>query len=321
MYVLKQFLILFLLIGFNTIYANETTNKKKIVYLSPDINIPFWQIMAKGIENTTTSLGYEFETYSSDNSVKKELELTVKAIKEKVSGIIVSPSNSSTCVTILRLAKNANIPVVISDIGTDSGEYVSYISSNNKEGAYQIGKILANKMHSKKWNLGKVGIIAIPQKRLNGQERTAGFMEALNEANIKGANIMQMEKWTEEETYNFTKQFILNYPDLRAIWLQTSNLYNGAIKAIYEMKKEKELFLVAFDAEPEFFKLIPQKKIIASGMQQPYLMGKIASETMHKYLNKEKVKKDIQIPILPVTTENINEQLPLIKQNVLGINK
>ena len=321
MYVLKQFLILFLLIGFNTIYANETTNKKKIVYLSPDINIPFWQIMAKGIENTTTSLGYEFETYSSDNSVKKELELTVKAIKEKVSGIIVSPSNSSTCVTILRLAKNANIPVVISDIGTDSGEYISYISSNNKEGAYQIGKILANKMHSKKWNLGKVGIIAIPQKRLNGQERTAGFMEALNEANIKGANIMQMEKWTEEETYNFTKQFILNYPDLRAIWLQTSNLYNGAIKAIYEMKKEKELFLVAFDAEPEFFKLIPQKKIIASGMQQPYLMGKIASETMHKYLNKEKVKKDIQIPILPVTTENINEQLPLIKQNVLGINK
>lgn len=294
-------------------------SKQKIIYLTSDINVPFWQIMAKGIKNTTDSLNYKFEIYSSNNNAKKELELTIKAIQEKVSGIIISPSNSSACVTILKLAKSAGIPVVISDVGTDSGEYVSYISSNNKDGAYKIGKILSKKMINNKWNNGKVGIIAIPQKRLNGQERTAGFMEALDEANIKGANIKQMVEWTKEETYNFTKQFIINYPNLKAIWLQTSNLYNSALKAIKDMKKEKDLLLVTFDAEPEFLELIPKEKIIASGMQQPYLMGKIAAQTLNNHLNGFKVKRNIQIPILAVTTENIATKLPLIKQNVLGI--
>ncbi len=61
--------------------------------------------------------------------LKKELEYIIKATKEKAVGVIISPSNSSAAVTILDIAKNANIPVVIADIGSDGGEYVSYISS------------------------------------------------------------------------------------------------------------------------------------------------------------------------------------------------
>jgi len=312
-------IIFFILIFSNFLHANEVENKKKIIYLSADINIPFWQIMAKGIESTTNTFAYDFEIYNSNNSVKKELELTIKAIKEKVAGIIISPTNSSACATVLRLAKEAKIPVVISDVGTDSGEYISYISSNNKEGAYNIGKILAKKMINKKWNKGKVGIIAIPQKRLNGQQRTAGFMEALDESDIKGANIKQISNWSNKETYDYTKQLIENYPELRAIWLQTSNTYNGALKAIKDMKKQNDILLIAFDAEPEFLKLIKEEEIIASGMQQPYLMGRVAAQTIHKHLKGLKVKKDIQIPILSVTTENIQSKLPLIKQNVLGL--
>ncbi len=57
--------------------------------------------------------------------------------------------------------------------------------------------------------------------------------------NIKGADIKQLYEWTEEETYKFTKDFITEFPDLRAIWLQTSNTYKGAIKAIKDLKKRK----------------------------------------------------------------------------------
>lgn len=308
---------LILTIMFSTfVYASDS---KKIIYLNPDNNIPFWQIMGKGIKAGVEKYGYSFETYDSQNSAKKELELTVKAIQEKVSGIVVSPTNSSACVTILKLAQNANIPVVISDIGTDKGEYVSYISSNNKEGAYKVGKALTKKLIEKNWQDGKVGIIAIPQKRLNGQARTAGFMQALEESNIKGADLKQMITWTEQETYDFSMELINKFPDLRAIWLQTSNLYNGALKAIKDSKKENELILIAFDAEPEFLDLIPQGKILASGMQQPYLMGKNSALAMVKHLNGQKVEKSIQVPILMVSTGNIEEKLKEINLNVLGI--
>lgn len=220
MHSLKNTLLtLFLLFSPLCIHAQDKATKT-LAYIVSDLKIPFWSIMERGILSKAQELGYKIQTYSSENSAKKELESTIKAIRDKVDGIIISPTNSSACVTILHLAKNANIPVVIADIGTDAGEYVSYISSDNKEGAYGIGKILAAYLYEKEWQNGRVGIIAIPQKRLNGQQRTAGFMKALEEVGIRAAGIKQQVDFSYKETYELTKKMILENPDLRAIWLQ-----------------------------------------------------------------------------------------------------
>lgn len=313
---LKKIIILFFTL-FTIIQANE--DNKKLVYIVPDIQIPFWQIMSKGIKNSSTTLGYELEIYDSKNNSKVELQNTIKSIKDKVSGIIISPTNSSACVTILKLAKKASIPVVISDIGTDGGEYVSYVSSNNKDGAYKLGNILAKRMNELNYQDGKVGIIAIPQKRLNGQERTAGFMKALNEAKIKGATIVQQFTWSEQETYDYTKQMILDFPDLKAIWLQSSNVYLGVLNAIKDAGKINDILLITFDAEPIFLNLIPQGVLVGSAMQQPYLMGQESVVAMDKFLNKKEVEKQIQLPILAISEDNIKDQLPIIRKNVLGL--
>lgn len=313
------FKLIFISLCLITSMIQASTTNKKLIYMTPDINIPFWQIMSKGINSTSNSLGYDFEIYSADNSAKQELANTIKAIRNKVAGIIVSPTNSSACVTILKLAKKANIPVVIADIGTDSGEYVSYVSSNNKNGAYNIGKLLAKQMKALSYDKGTVGIIAIPQKRLNGQERTAGFMKALDEEKIKSADIKQLSKWTQEETYNYVKDMIEKYPNLKAIWLQTSNFYKAAINAINDSGKSNEVLLISFDAEPVFLDLIPKGDIIGAAMQQPYLMGQEAVIALDKHLKNEKVAKHIQLPILSISKENIEAELSTIKRNVLGI--
>lgn len=299
--------------------SEQEQTKRKLVYIVSDSRIPFWEIMGRGAKNRADILGYEFEIYSAENSAKRELEFTIKAIKEKVSGIIVSPTNSSACVTILKFAKSAGIPVVISDIGTDGGEYVSYISSNNSDGAYKIGKVLSQKLLDLGLGNARVGIIAIPQTRMNGQMRTAGFMQAMREAGIQGAGIKQQSTWTEEETYNFAKGMIENYPDLRAIWLQGSDRYKGALRAIADSGKKDEVLLITFDAEPEFLDLIPQGLLVGSAMQQPYLMGEMAVNTMDSHLNGKEVEKNIQLPVLAISTENIVRKLPTIKRNVLGV--
>jgi len=297
----------------------QNQQKKKIIYLVPHMDIAFWKIMAKGIKNGTDLLGYDLEILSADYSAKKELENTIEAINKKVDGIIVSPSSSSACNTILKFIKKANIPVVISDIGANSSDYVSYISSNNMQGAYEIGKFLSNKMIDKGFQKGDVGIIAVSQKRLNGIQRTSGFLKAMDESNIKVTELKQLTTRTQEESYNITKEMIKNHPNLRAIWIQTSNIYKGVIKAINEEKKQKDILLVSFDAEPEFLDLIPKDIILASAMQEPYLMGKTALVNMDNHLNGMEVEKNIQLPILLISKENIKEKLPLIKLHVLGI--
>lgn len=299
----------------------QKQTKKKLIYIVSDLRIPFWTIMERGIRNRASSLGYDVETYSAQNSRKSELEFTAKAIQKNPSGIIVSPTTSSACKTILKLAKEADIPVVISDIGTDGGEYVSYISSDNKEGAYGIGKVLAKELYKRGWENGRVGIISIPQKRLNGQLRTAGFMQAMREAGIKGADLKQQVTFSYDETYTYSKELIQKYPDLRALWLQGSDRYQGALDAIADTGKKGRILLATFDAEPEFLELIPKGVLVGSAMQQPYLMGQEAVSAMDKYLHGKKVEKNPQLPILAISTDNIKEKLPVIKRNVLGIER
>ncbi|MCU7835052.1 MAG: substrate-binding domain-containing protein [gamma proteobacterium symbiont of Taylorina sp.] len=301
--------------------AKEQANKK-LAYIVSDIRIPFWDIMARGITGAASSKSYDVEVYSSDNNKKTELENIIKVIRDKPSGIIISPINSSTAVTLLKLAKKADIPVVISDIGTDSGEYISYISSNNKEGAYKIGKVLAKKMKEQGWDRdGSVGIVAIPQKRANGKARTAGFMKAMNEAGIKAAGLRQQVSFSYQETYDFSIELIEKNSDLRALWLQGSDRYQGALDAIKDAGKKDDIFLICFDAEPVFLDFIPNGTIVGAAMQQPYLMGEEAVNVMNKHLNGNKVEKNLQLPVLAISTANIAQKLPIIKRNVLGIVK
>lgn len=319
----KLFLLFFLLLFLNNtnIYAKIIKkDTKKIVYLVSDINIPFWEILSKGIKTKALEKGYEISILTANNLKKEEIQNTISAIKSKVDGIILSPINSSTAVTVLRFSKNANIPIIIADIGADRGDYLSFISSNNYQGAYEIGKVLTQKMIELQANKkGTVGIIAIPQQRANGKARTEGFLTALNESNIKMAGILQQSTFKYQETYDYTLELINKNPNLKAIWLQTSNNYQAALDAIKYSKKSKEILLVSFDAEPEFLKLIPEGTILSAAMQQPFLMGEKAVETLDGFFHNKKVQKEQELQILAISENNIKEKLPLIKKNVLGI--
>ncbi|KXS52984.1 substrate-binding domain-containing protein [Marinobacter persicus] len=292
--------------------------EKHLAYLVPDARIPFWNIMADGIRHEAAELDYRISVYSAENQAKKELEFTARAIREEVDGIILSPTNSSAAVTVLKLAEQAGIPMVISDIGADSDNYVSYIQSNNYQGAYDLGEMLALKMEDKGWSNGTVGIIAIPQKRDNGKARTRGFLNALEEQGIGSAGIFQQSDFSYRETYDFTRKLIARHADLRAIWLQGSNRYQAALDAMADAGKADQLLLICFDAEPEFLDMIAGGELVGAGMQQPFLMGEKAVDTMDLHLHGRKVKKVQQVDVLPVSGRNLDQWLPLIMRNVLG---
>lgn len=311
-------IILFLFLFLCSLNANQSN--KKIVYIVSDLEIPFWQIMSKGIKEKANEFGYEVDIYSSQNLKKNELENLAIALSSKIDGLVISPINSSSAVTLLEIAKTKNVPVVIADIGSDSEDYLSFISSDNQNGAYELGKILTKYMKELEINKeGTVGIIAIPQKRANGKARTLGFMEALNEENIKSAGLYQQVDFSYKETYNYSKKLIDENKNLRAIWLQGSDKYKGALDAIKDSKKEGEIALICFDAEPEFLEMIPKGILIGSAMQQPYLMGQEAVISLDNFFNKKEVVKEKKLPILAISKDNIEEKLQTIKLNVLGI--
>ncbi|MGM0624186.1 MAG: substrate-binding domain-containing protein [Campylobacterota bacterium] len=318
---MRSFILLLFGAFFLQTFLFAASDTKKITYIVSDSSIPFWQILEKGVRTKAKDLGYEISVCNSGNSLKTELQCTIKATNDGTDAIVISPINSSSSVTVLDFAQKADIPVVIADIGTEKGEYLSYISSDNYAGAYALGKILTAKMQELHIEDAGVGIIAIPQKRANGKERTEGFMQALREADIKGVGIKQQVDFSLEETYNHAKDLIANNPQMKALWLQGSDKYKGALQAIKDAGKEGEILLICFDAEPEFLDMIPKGTLVGAAMQQPFLMGEKAIEIIDNHFDDKEVQKNIKLPILAISEKNIKQKLPTIKQNVLGIHE
>lgn len=292
---------------------------KELVYLTPGLDLPFWRYLSKGVEAVAVENGYSFQALDSRNSAQTQRQNAQDAIARGVDGIIISPTDSSTAPGVLELAEEAGIPVVIADIGTNSGEYVSFIISDNYDGAHGTGEALAAALQEKGWEDGSVGLVTISQARKNGQARTAGFRDALKEAGIENeAGLQQMQSYTIDETFRFTQDMLTANPDMRAMFIQTDQPAIGALRAIRAARRDGQVLVAAFDGIPEFVELLQSGEIVASGMQQPYLMGVRSGEAMLEHLDGGTPEKEILVPILVVTSENIEDLLPTVRETVFA---
>ncbi|WP_198670539.1 substrate-binding domain-containing protein [Oceanicella sp. SM1341] len=291
----------------------------QIVYLTPGLDLPFWRYLSRGVEKVATEEGYGFQALDSHNDAQTQLQNAQDAIARGVAGIVLSPTDSSTAPSVLQLAQKAGIPVVIADIGTNSGEYVSFIISDNYEGAHGTGEALAAALKDKGWEDGSVGIVAISQARLNGQARTKGFKDAMAEAGIAGeAGLQQMQSYTADETFRFTQDMLTANPEMRGLFVQTDQPAVGALRAIRAARRQGEVLVAAFDGIPEFVPLLQSGELVASGMQQPHLMGETSGRALFDHLAGKEVEKEILVPIVVVTAENIEEMLPTIRESVFA---
>jgi ribose transport system substrate-binding protein len=297
----------------------RAADSKEIVYLTPGLDLPFWRDLSKGVEAEAKKAGYTFTALDSHNNAATQLKNAQDAIARGVAGIAISPTDSSTAPSVLQLAERAKIPVVVADIGTNSGEYVSFIISDNHQGAQGVGEAVAAAMKEKGWTDGSVGLITISQARKNGQARTAGFRDAMKAAGItKEAGLQQMQSYTADETFKFAQDMLTANPNMRGMFVQADTPTLGAVRSIKAAHRDGTLVLGAFDGIPEFIDLLKKGDIVATGMQQPYLMGQKSGEALVAALNGKTPEKQITVPIVIVTSKNVNELLPTIKQTVFA---
>uniref|UniRef100_A0A8J4HA99 Ribose ABC transporter substrate-binding protein n=1 Tax=Acidicaldus sp. TaxID=1872105 RepID=A0A8J4HA99_9PROT len=292
--------------------------KKQIVYLTPGLDLPFWRILAKGIADEATRKGAVAITYDSHNNAQTQLQNAQDATARQVAGIIISPTASSTAPAALAAAARAGIPVVIADIGTTGGEYVSFIISDNEQGAYGIGQVLGKALKAKGWNTGSYGMVTISLARNNGKLRTAGFRRAMQEAGVKEAALSQMQTYTADETFRFVQDMLTAHPDMRGLFIETDQPTIGALRALQATRRQGSVLVASFDGIPDFVKMIGDGTIVGSGMQQPYLMGQRSAQAMFDHFAKATVLKQIVVPIEVVTAQNIQQLLPTIKTTVFG---
>lgn len=283
----------------------------KIGYSVYDMQQPYWQGYAKGVQQAAEAAGYQFILSDQKSSQQAEVSGSIDLINQGISALVNSPVEPSALPAVVDAAHKANIPVVIGDVGA-AGDYDAFVLSDNYNGgvlaAQYIQKALKDKPGTK-----EVGIVTLHPGSAVGQVRVNGFKDEMKKypdfkviAELNGNDTVQ-------GGFQVTKDMLSSNPNVAAIYAANDPCALGAAQALKTAGKSgvKDVLLIGFNGDPPALDAIKAGEMAATIAQDPTGQGKTCVETAINFLEGKPVKfsddktKSIYFPVKVIDKSNV----------------
>src|SRR5258707_10184106 len=151
-------------------------------------------------------------TNGGDNDKAKQVADLEDISAQKVDGVLIFPGDSVMVAEPIKTIFNANnIPVVITDIGVRSGNYISLIITDNKKGGESAGEYMA-KLLSKG---DKVITLDHAPTNDNGQTRRKGFESKAAELGLQVLPRQPVAALTLDASRQAMEDLLVAQPDVK----------------------------------------------------------------------------------------------------------
>lgn len=290
-------------------------NPVKIGYSVYDMQQPYWQAYAKGIQDASKAAGYAFVLSDQKSSQQAEVSGSMDLINQGISALVVSPVQPPALPAVVDAAHNAKIPVIIGDVGV-AGNYDAFVLSDNLGG----GKLAAQYMidHFKSTSgVKEVLVISLHPGSAVGDVRVKGFVDTIQQnPNFKVVATLNGND-TVQGGYQVTQNTLSANPNLAGIYAANDPEAEGAVQALKAAGKNgvKDVFVVGFNGDPPALQLIKSGDMAATIRQDPYGQGQKCVEIATKLMNNQPVEysdpatKSIFFPVKVVDTTNVDQYL------------
>lgn len=280
--------------------AGDTTNdnnkdNKKIGLVLSTLNNPFFVTMKEGAEKKSKELGYELLVLDSKNDASTERASIEDLVQQEVAVILINPTDSDTVGNAIKVANDANIPVITVDRNANTGDVISHIASDNVAGGKMAGDYILEQLGGK----GKlVELQGIPGASAT-RDRGEGFHQAVD--NKDGVEVVasQSAEFDRQKGLNVMENIIQATPEFDAVFAHNDEMALGALQALKNVNKK--VIIVGFDGTDDAVKAVESGDMLATVAQQPDLMGALAVENAVKHLGGESLKDYIPVELKLIT--------------------
>src|SRR5713101_4199107 len=238
------------------------------VFVSTNINLPYWQEAQAGFLDAAKALGVKAEligpaTYDpgAESGMFRDL------VEKQPSGICLSAARPEFFRAEIDKAVAAGIPVICVDADVPESKRVMYIGTDNvKAGRESVKRIAA--LASR----GNIIVITIPGQR-NLDDRLAGAADALK--NYPALKLMKIvdDKGDWRSAFDQISEMILKKDKIDGIICLEATGGPGAADALNRFEMAGKIPIVAFDKDPKTLDLIEKGAISSTIAQKPYVMS------------------------------------------------
>lgn len=285
--------------------GSESGSGKKLVVGATMLSMQneFIVNVSDEMEAKAKELGVELITVDAERSALKQVEQVESFIAQGVDAIIMNPCEVEASSPAVKLAMDANIPIINVNSET-SAKPTAFVGSDDTESARIAMKYLAEKLGGK----GNVLIMHGFMGQAAQIKRDNGAKEILK-AN-PGMKLLaeQTGEWDRAKAMSLMENWIQSFgPKINAVFAHNDEMGMGAVKALEAAGLKDKVIVVSVDAIPDALQSVKKGALNATIFQNAQKQGGKAIETAVKAAKKEKFEKEVLIPFQLVTKENVGE--------------
>jgi ribose transport system substrate-binding protein len=244
-----------------------------------------------------------------EDKTEKQVADVENLIRQEVNAILISPKESAGLTGVVLQAIDAKIPVFVLDRNVDTDKYVQFVGGDNKLIGRAAGEYVVDLLGGKGKATGNVVEIWGGMGTQPAHDRHDGFHEFTDkEPGIKNLLDQQSGDWKQDQAYNIMATALRNNEKIDVVYGHNDPMAYGAYLAAKDAGREKEIKFIGIDALPgEGVTWVKNGELTATFLYAtPGAEGLIQAI---KYLNGEKVEKNVVLPTMKVTAENAAQVL------------
>ena len=262
---------------------------KKVGLVVSTLNNPFFVTLKDGAEDKAAELGIELIALDSQNDPAKELANVEDLMVKGVDVILINPTDSDAVARAVMQANRNNVPVITLDRGSNEGEVVTHIASDNVAGGEMAGKFILEQVGKGAKVVELEGIPGTTAAR----DRGKGFNNVANE----NLEVVARQAADFDRTKGLTvmENILQAESEIDAVFAHNDEMALGALKAIEG--SGKDILVVGFDATDDAVASVKDGKLGATVAQQPSMIGAMGVEAAVKIINGEETEDFIPVEL------------------------
>ncbi|TDD63434.1 ABC transporter substrate-binding protein [Kribbella antibiotica] len=246
----------------------------------------------KSVQDAAKTAGIDLKFSDAQQKQENQIKAIRSYIQQKVDVIAFSPVVESGWDTVLKEAKNANIPVILTDRSVDSADktlYKTFLGSDFVEEGRKAGKWLTEESKSE---AGPVNIVELQGTTGSApaNDRKSGFAEVIGADPKFKIVASQSGDFTRAKGKEVMEAFLKSNPDIDVLYAHNDDMALGAIEAIEGAGKVpgKDIKIISVDAVKDGMQALADGKISYIVECSP-LLGPQLMDLAKKVLAKEDV--------------------------------
>jgi LacI family transcriptional regulator len=274
---------------------SKRTNTIALVFT--DITNPFFNTIARGVEDSAYRAGFNVIFCNTDESVEQEYKYIQLVLQKQVDGILLVPVDTRS--KAIDAIQEQNTPLVVIDRKVPY-DNIDSVRGDSEGGAYLITKHLIDLGHQ------RISMLSGPKGVSTAEDRINGYCRAMESSGLTQFIDYHYGKFAQQSGFETTRALFSQEIKPTAIFAGNNLIAIGALSSLREsgMHIPQDVSVVSFDGIPENLTVFP---FLTTVDQPSYEIGKKAAELLFSRIkNEPDGPKDFQKIVFPVTV-NIRE--------------